>query len=243
MLTIEGGNGGRRTTPTTRKLIAKVALVILAFVLAPGCGPIELGGTNKATGSSSTSQASSPSEASEALEELEVAQPGSMSGYSRERFPHWSKASDFGWDPPQASCDAREAALIRDGEGVEVGSGCKVTSGTWLDPYTERTYSDPQEIDIDYVVTLAEAWRSGASSWDDGRRERYANDPNVLLSVEDNANQAKGDKGPEAWKPPNKEEWCDYATRWISIKSKYDLGVDEQEKAALEQMLGTCAVG
>ena len=123
---------------------------------------------------------------------------------------------------------------------VEVGGSCKRVVGSWYDPYTEQTYSDPQEIDIDHVVPLAEAWRSGASSWDDGRRERYANDPDVLLSVEDNANQSKGDKGPEAWKPPNEGGWCDYAERWISIKVAYDLSVDEKEKGALEQMLGRC---
>ena len=82
-----------------------------------------------------------------------------------------------------------------------MGGSCKVISGSWYDPYAEQTYSDPQDIDIDHVVPLAEAWRSGASSWDDKRRESYANDPLVLLSVEDNANQKKGDKGPEAWKP------------------------------------------
>ena len=75
-----------------------------------------------------TSRASSSTAASETLSKLKVAQPGSMSDYSRERFRHWSKASEFGWDPPQASCDAREAALVRDGDNVEVGSGCKVTS-------------------------------------------------------------------------------------------------------------------
>ncbi len=49
---------------------------------------------------------------------------------------------------------------------------------------------------------LANAYRSGASSWSGEERQRYANDPDVLLSVEDDANQQKGDKGPEAWKPP-----------------------------------------
>jgi hypothetical protein len=236
----EVGKSSGRTTATAWKLVVKIALV-LVLVLAAACSSIELGRPDETVVGSGTGWADSPVEALEALQGLKVASPGSMSGYSRERFPHWSKAGDFGWDPPQASCDVREAALIRDGEDVEVGSGCKVESGSWFDPYTERTYSDPQEIDIDHVVPLAEAWRSGASSWDDGRRERYANDPDVLLSVEDNANQQKGDKGPEAWKPPNEEEWCDYARRWIQIKSKYDLSVDEQEKVALDQMLGTCA--
>jgi hypothetical protein len=174
------------------------------------------------------------------LASLEVAQPNSMSGYSREKFKHWSKAEEFGWSVPQSSCDSREAALIRDGKNVEVASGCKVVSGDWHDPYTGRTFTKPSDIDIDHVVPLANAWRSGASSWSDAERERYANAPDVLLSVEDNANQEKGDKGPEAWKPPSKAEWCDYATRWIGVKDKYHLSVNPQEKNALQEMLGTC---
>lgn len=174
------------------------------------------------------------------LDGLEVSQPGSMSGYSRERFRHWSKASEFGWDPPRPSCNAREAALVRDGENVVVGDDCKVESGSWLDPYTARTFTEASDIDTDHIVPLANAWRSGASSWDDEQRERYANDPEVLLSVEDNANQSKGDKGPEAWKPPNEAEWCDYAARWTGIKGKYSLSVNPEEKTALTQMLDTC---
>ncbi len=184
-----------------------------------------------------------PGSARAELEELRVSQPGSMSGYSREKFEHWSDAQEFGWDAPDDSCDVRDAALIRDGENVVVGDGCKIESGTWLDPYTTSTYTDPQDIDIDHVVPLANAWRSGASSWNADEREAYANAPEVLLSVEDDANQEKGDKGPEAWKPPNEAIWCDYATRWIGIKSDYDLSVNPQEKDAPTEMLDTCGGG
>jgi hypothetical protein len=225
-------------TPAMRGVLTAVLAITLLVALA--LGAVEFLSSEEGAVGSDTSRTGSPTEATATLGELEVASPGSMSGYSRERFRHWSNASDFGWDPPQASCDAREAALVRDGENVEVGSGCKVTSGSWYDPYTDQTYSDPQDLDIDHVVPLANAWRSGASTWNDDQRQRYANDPDVLLSVEDNANQEKGDKGPEAWKPPNEDEWCDYAERWISIKAKYDLSVNEQEEEELEQMLGTC---
>ncbi len=184
-----------------------------------------------------------PGTARTTLEELSVSAPGSMAGYSREKFEHWSDAEEFGWEAPDNSCDVRDAALIRDGEDVVVGEGCKVESGTWLDPYTTNAYTDPQDIDIDHVVPLANAWRSGASSWDADEREAYANAPDVLLSVEDDANQEKGDKGPEAWKPPNEAIWCDYATRWISIKSEYGLSVNPQEKDALTEMLDTCGGG
>ena len=239
----EDGNSGGRIAPTTSKLLIGI-ISVLVSILAVACGLIELGSSKEtAAVKSGTSRVDNSAEASEALQELEVAQQGSMAGYSRQKFPHWSNADEFGWDAPDPSCNTREAALIRDGESVEVEDSCKVVSGKWLDPYTGKTYSRPSDIDIDHVVPLANAWRSGASSWDDKQRERYANDPDVLLSVEDDANQSKGDKGPEAWKPPNEAEWCDYAERWIQIKDKYDLSVNEQEKEALEQMLGTCTEG
>jgi hypothetical protein len=225
----------------TMKRFALLAATLAVAGFLAACGLVELEGREEATGGTSTTQVDSPDEASQALQELAVSEPGSMSGYSRESFKHWSRANDFGWDAPQDSCDAREAALIRDGEGVEVDSGCKATSGSWYDPYTDQTFTAPSDIDTDHVVPLANAWRSGASSWTDEERERYANDPDVLLSVEDNANQAKGDKGPEAWKPPNEEVWCSYAERWISIKDKYDLSVNPDEKTELEEMLNTCA--
>ena len=210
-------------------------MLLLVVVLATSCAYF--------SGRPSSGAQGNAASAGTTLDGLEVSEPGSMSGYSREKFPHWSKASEFGWDPPESSCDAREAALIRDGQDVEIGRECKVESGTWLDPYTTNTYTAPSDIDADHVVPLANAWRSGASSWDNEARERYANDPEVLLSVEDNANQAKGDKGPEAWKPPNEAEWCDYAVRWIGIKDKYDLSVNEQEKTALVEMLDACEGG
>jgi hypothetical protein len=67
-----------------------------------------------------------PANAGKALEKLEVSPPGSMAGYDREDFPHWSDAQEFGWDISDSVCDVREAALIRDGEDVAVGGGCDV---------------------------------------------------------------------------------------------------------------------
>src|SRR4028118_588296 len=101
-------------------------------------------------------------------------------------------------------------------------------------PYLHR----PLDLDMDHLVPLANAYRSGVSEWDEA--ERYTNGPNNLLSVEDNANQEKGDKGPEAWKPPNRAIWCFYARRWIEVKSDYALTITPQEKAALREMLATC---
>ena len=179
------------------------------------------------------------------LSELRVRPAGSMTGYSREEFPHWSDAEEFGWKlpsgtPDPGSCDARDAALIRDGKGERVEEFCDVVSGEWFDPYGGETYTDPEDIDIDHMVPLANAWRSGASSWDTAKRESFANVPRDLLSVDDGLNQSKGDKGPEAWKPPRKSYWCVYAKKWIGVKHYWKLSVTGAEKSALGQMLGTC---
>jgi hypothetical protein len=91
------------------------------------------------------------------LDGLPVAPSGSMAGYSREEFPHWaSEAERYGWKEPDGSCDVRDAALIRDGEGVEIDEDCSITAGSWLDPYTGRTLTDSSEVDIDQVVPLEE---------------------------------------------------------------------------------------
>ncbi len=181
----------------------------------------------------------------EKLAELRVRPEGSMVGYSREEFPHWSDAQEYGWrlpasTPDPGSCDVREAALIRDGEEEVVGSGCSVGSGRWFDPYTGNTYLQPSDIDIDHIVPLANAWRSGVASWGPAKRGRFANVPPDVLAVEDNANQEKGDKGPEAWKPPRKAYHCTYSKKWINVKHQWTLSVTREERSALKQMLSTC---
>ena len=181
----------------------------------------------------------------EKLAELRVRPEGSMVDYSRDKFPHWSDAQEYGWKlpagtPDPGSCDARDAALIRDGRDEVVGDYCTVSSGEWFDPYTGNTYYQPSDIDVDHIVPLANAWRSGAASWTPARRERFANVPPDVLSVEDNANASKGDKGPEAWKPPRTAYHCTYSKKWINVKHQWALSVTRAEKSALKQMLSTC---
>ncbi len=185
----------------------------------------------------------SAAEARQQLASLPVAPARGMSTYDREAFAHWSNAQEFGWKVSDSSCDTRNAALIRDakpGTKPVVGDYCDVESGRWVDPYTGNVYTDPADMDIDHVVALGNAWRSGASRWTDGRREAYANDPEVLLTAEDDANQEKSDYGPEEWQPPNGDYHCEYSRRYISIKSDFRLATTGAEKAALREMLSTC---
>jgi uncharacterized protein DUF1524 len=168
------------------------------------------------------------------LGQLTVAPDGSMDGYDRDKFPHWHDVDD--------ACNTREAVLKRDGDNVEVGSDCYPTSGTWTSPYDGETWSAPADVDIDHMVPLADAWRTGAANWSQEQREAFANDLDSpqLWAVTDNVNQSKGDKPPDQWKPPLQSHWCEYSRAFIHVKFVYKLTVNDAEKAALEEMLGTC---
>jgi hypothetical protein len=169
------------------------------------------------------------------LDGLTVAAQGSMSGYSRSLFPHWIIVS--------GTCDTRETVLERDGTNVTVDSSCHPTSGRWYSPYDGAIWTSASDVDIDHIVPLAEAWRSGASSWTTSRRQSFANDLSdpQLIAVTDNVNQAKGDQDPSTWQPPRTAYRCTYAKMWIVSKSQWSLTLQSTEKTALQAMLDTCA--
>lgn len=82
---------------------------------------------------------------------------GSLTGCSRAKLPHWITQS--------GTCDTREVVLERDGVNVTTDSSCAATGGSWHSPYDGATWTAPSDVDIDHIVPLAEAWRSGANNW------------------------------------------------------------------------------
>jgi hypothetical protein len=181
------------------------------------------------------SPASGP--AAEQLQQLEVAPAGSMDGYSRDRFEHWAAQPEAG-----KNCNTREAVLLRDGSGVRSNNRCEATSGSWTSAYTGEQVTDDSDIDIDHMVPLANAWRSGADEWTDAEREKFANDMTgpQLVAVDSSSNRSKGDQDPSTWKPAAEDRWCEYATDWVEVKSTHGLTVTGAEKKAVGDMLSTC---
>ncbi|UQX00989.1 HNH endonuclease family protein [Streptomyces sp. RerS4] len=159
---------------------------------------------------------------------------GSLSGYSRTLFPHWSTVS--------GTCNTRETVLKRDGVNVVTDSSCAATSGSWYSEYDGATWTAASDVDIDHLVPLAEAWRSGASSWTTARRQQLANDLTrpQLIAVTDNVNQAKGDLDPGKWLPSRTSYRCTYARMWVQVKQYYGLTMDSGEKTALVNILNGC---
>ncbi|GAA2574111.1 HNH endonuclease family protein [Actinomadura fulvescens] len=176
----------------------------------------------------------SASTAASELAALTVAAESHESTYDRDLFPHWVTIS--------GACNTRETVLKRDGVNVVVNSSCAATSGSWSSPYDGATWTAASDVDIDHMVALAEAWRSGAWAWTTSRRQSFANDLTnaQLWAVTDNVNQAKGDKDPAEWKPPLTSFHCTYARAFIDVKYEWGLSVDSAEKSALSGMLARC---
>src|SRR3954453_2907609 len=204
----------------------KLPTLLSAAVLALG-GAVMLSGPASATPPGIPSESTARTE----LYNLQVAPDGSTSGYSRDKFPHWITIS--------GSCDTRETVLKRDGTNVVTNSSCSATSGSWYSPYDGATWHASSDVDIDHVVPLADAWRTGASSWTTARRQAFANDLSnpQLIAVTDNVNQSKGDQDPSTWQPSLTSYRCTYARMWIRVKYTYGLKLQSSEKSALQSML------
>ena len=167
--------------------------------------------------------------------------PDDLPKYDRGEWRHWI-------DEDGDCQNARQEVLIAESSVAVTfvpGDECRVAEGSWTGPYTEEPVTDPADLDIDHLVPLENAHRSGAWAWDRDRKREYANDldnENHLLATTSSANRSKGSKGPEEWRPPLESYWCEYATNWATVKREWGLSVTEPEFAALSEMLATCAM-
>ncbi|WP_444859493.1 GmrSD restriction endonuclease domain-containing protein [Bifidobacterium callitrichos] len=154
-----------------------------------------------------------------------------------------------GWvDVDGNGCGTCDDILSRDLTNPTKLDTCRIGSGVLHDPYTGSTISFTRGSDddndggvqIDHVVALSNAWKTGANAWSSEQRIKYANDPYVLLAVDDQANQDKRDYAADKWLPANTGYRCNYVARQIGIKAKYSLNVTNAERAAMSQMLASC---
>jgi hypothetical protein len=160
-----------------------------------------------------------------------------LSGYERSLFKHWI-------DADKDRCDTRKEVLIQEAVIVpKLNSGCGFNGGEWISPYEGLPTSDYSTLDIDHLIPLAEAWRSGAWKWSPAQREAFANDltdQRALVAVTAGLNRQKGDQDPSTWLPP--ENKCVYVSNWIAIKVRYSLTVDPAEANALTSLVSQCNI-
>lgn len=173
------------------------------------------------------------------LESLAIKGRAPKTGYERSQFGK-------GWISNNG-CDTRNLILARDLTATVVDDTCRVISGKLNDPYTGKqitflrgaTTSD--DIQIDHIVALSDAWQKGAQQLSYETRVSFANDPLNLLAVDGPTNMQKSDGDAATWLPSNKGFRCQYVQRQIDVKQKYSLWVTTAERDAMARILGTCA--
>ena len=158
-----------------------------------------------------------------------------IGGYSRNLFKHWIDADKNG-------CNTRYEVLIAEATvKPKVGAGCYLTGGRWRSSYDGKIFTNPTGLDIDHMVPLAEAWRSGAWAWTTAQRMDFANDledSRSLLAVTASLNRSKGDRDVAAWLPAKAQ--CNYISNWIAVKWRFDLSVDPIEGEFLQEKITAC---
>jgi len=174
------------------------------------------------------------------LETLDVKGRAPRTGYEREQFGQRWKDID------RNGCDTRNDVLARDLTAIVRSGPCTVLSGSLADPYTgqaiafQRGQGTSEQVQIDHVVALSDAWQKGAQQLAPEVRERFANDPLNLLAVDGPANQSKGDGDAATWLPSHKPTRCAYVARQVSVKAAYGLWVTRAEHDAIAGILSTC---
>lgn len=200
--------------------------------------------------------------ASLTLEKINTIEKSEDVEYSRTEWKHWAGLEG-------RSCwNTREEVLYRDaypGTLIYVDKQMNVTedyneacaigkpimiddkiridtenSGEWIDPYSGKKITSSSEVDIDHVIPLSYAAKNGGQSWDEAKKEKFANDLDNLLATSAKENRAKGDKGPSEYMPPYKAYHCQYAKTFTIVAYKYDLTITNSDYEVLKDTLESC---
>lgn len=168
--------------------------------------------------------------------------------YRREAFgERWTDATSA--QGSRNGCDTRNDVLRRDLTAAKLKAGtggCVVLSGELADPYSGRQVmftrgvATSAAVQLDHVVSIQNAWASGARTWPGPALATFANDPLNLLTVSGEANVSKGGRDAASWLPESITSRCEYVARQIAVKSRWALTVTTEERAAMTKVLRTC---
>jgi hypothetical protein len=162
-------------------------------------------------------------------------------------LPAYQRSVHFGrWvnNSKDSFCySTRTKVLIRDSLKPVIFNDtntCTVDTGEWQDPYSSEVLMSPQEIQIDHMVPLKDAYISGAYDWTYRKRCLYGNYlgyKNHLIAARSIENSQKGDETPEKYMPPTSDYKCIYLKDWLFIKAVWGLSMSKSESLAISDLI------
>lgn len=210
-----GGGGGTGVSPTTEANVSPAGAVTVDEPAAEGAA----------------------TDLIERLRPLVATADPNVPAYDRDHFA--------GWLDSDGDCvNTRHETLQVEAVGYSMNaSGCAVASGEWFDPYTNRTYTDPRDLDVDHVVALADAWVSGAWAWADELLDRFSNDLGNLNAIAAGENRSKSAQGPATYSPTAPGARCEYLVQYVTVKIRWELSITPEDFEAVADGLADCDVG
>jgi len=94
-------------------------------------------------------------------------------------------------------------------------------------------------INIDHIVSLKDAYDSGAASWGVSKKESFANDRSNHVPSCGRVNSSKGSEGPSDFLRRSRDgrgleydivKFCEYVQRYYAVKVKYELSLVSNDK-------------
>jgi len=102
-------------------------------------------------------------------------------------------------------------------------------------------------INIDHIVSLKDAYESGASSWGASKKKAFANDRSNHVPSCGRVNSSKGSEGPSDFLRRSRDRrgleydivrFCEYVQKYYAVKVKYGLSLVFNDK----KVFGTCGL-
>jgi len=102
--------------------------------------------------------------------------------------------------------------------------------------YTNKTCDF---INIDHIVSLKDAYESGASSWGASKKKAFANDRSNHVPSCGRVNSSKGSEGPSDFLRRSRDgrgleyeivRFCEYVQKYYAVKVKYGLSLVFNDK-------------
>ena len=111
--------------------------------------------------------------------------------------------------------------------------------GGLFSPYSLNCFDSATETDIEHIVATAEAHASGMYARTEEDRSDYGKDlDNLTLAAPSVNRNQKSDKDPAEWMPENNKCW--YVGKWVEIKKKYNLTMDQAEADSVAAVYQEC---
>lgn len=139
--------------------------------------------------------------------------------YDRKEFPHWS-------DLDRDGLNTRQELLLKRRHGK-----------VWVCPYTGFTSSDPDDFEVDHIVSLKQAWDLGAEHWTKKERENFANDEDNLELVKSQVNSAKRSLWLSEWLPLNLAYFPVLVSKYNLVCNRYMLGCPDPDPSGLAEII------